>query len=176
VSALDLTEIAETILDVATAALDEIPTFDATLLGAPDRVLPTPGLPVDDCCDQLAVHVDPLATLFGRDTRNVAWIYSVTFTLTIGRCLPAPVKLPGGKYRPPTVDELAAAARQINADGWALWNGLHNAILRDGALPPECGKAAIQNAVARDPSGGCGGWTIPVVLTVDGYETAPVGS
>ncbi len=175
--ALTITDIGETILDVLVAALDELPSFDPDLLPSPPRYLQTPGLPVDDCCDQIAVHVDPFRTIVSRDTRQVGWIYSVDFNITHGRCLPQPTPVKG-KALPvaPTADAIAASAHQLNCDGWAMWNALHNAILRDGVLSPDCGKAAIQPLVARDPSGGCGGWVGAVTLTVDGYTPAPPGS
>jgi hypothetical protein len=169
---LVITEIGETILDVLVAALDELPTFDPELVGAPARYLQTPGLPVDDCCEQIAVHVDPMRTLVSRENRQVGWIYSVQFNITHGRCVPGP----DAKGKPPTAEAIARSAHQLNCDGWAIWNALHNAILRDGALPPDCGKAAIEPLVARDPSGGCGGWVGNVSITVDGYTPATPGS
>jgi hypothetical protein len=173
VSALDLVTIGDVILDVVEDALNTLPAEDPNLLGAPPRVLSTPGLPVDDCCEQVALHVGPIRTRVSRDTKQVGWIYEVDFNLTVGRCVPTP-EVTGKKIELPSVAALEASARQINADGWAIWNALHNAILRDGALPPECGKAAIQPLTPRDPSGGCGGWVGIVTLTVDGYD--PGGS
>lgn len=173
-SALDAHEIGEEILAVAAAALDEIPDFDSALLGAPDRQLVTPGLPVDDCCEQLAVHIDPFGSLVGRDTKNVGWMLTARYSITLGRCVPAPTKS-AGKIVLPSVADLAAFARQINADGWALHNGLHGAVLRD-YLGDRCGKVSFGPVSARDPSGGCGGWTAEITLTIDGYETALPGS
>lgn len=169
-SALDAHEIAETIRDVVAAALDEIPSFDDTLLGAPERQLVTPGLPVDDCCEQLAVHIEPLSALAGRDNRNVGWMLTARYVITLGRCVPQPT-VSKGKTTLPPVEDLEASSRQINADGWALHNALHGAVL-SGYLGDRCGKAAFGPVTPRDPSGGCGGWTAEVTLTVDGYETA----
>ena len=156
---------------VAVAALDLIPTMSGSedLSGCPDRALVTPGLPVDDCPEQLAVHVDPVGELasFQRKSKNL-WLNQASFTITISRCLTG-ASFEGFAYVEPTVEALEAAARQGNADVWALWNGLRNAY-RDGLIFEHCDKVVFHPATARNPSGGVGGWTFVIDAVIDGYD------
>ena len=165
-SVLDVHTEADLIRQVAVAALDLVGDEDG-LLGAPDRSLVTPGLPVDDCCEQIAVHVGPIrrrqTVARGRVGRN-AWRSEVEFTVTVGRCIPGPDDRGNG----PTVEQLEESARQINADGWALWNAVNNAY-RDGIILGGCDPVDIGPMVDRNPSGGCGGWTLPIVAVVNGF-------
>lgn len=168
-SVLDLHAIAVEILEAAADSLDEIPDADATLDGAPTRQVVSPGIPADDCCPQLAVWVDPIGPLPAqRETRMAAWITAPTFFVTVTRCQPV-AELNGTEIVLPDAAAVTAAAEQHNADGWALWNGLHEAV-RQQRILAACDKALFDPATARDPSGGCGGWTIAIRVTVPGYE------
>lgn len=158
---------------MAVASLNLIPTMPGSedLAGAPDRAYLTPGVPVDDCCEQLTVYVDPVGQLDTARAARVskfAWINMASFTITTGRCLPGS-NFEGVTYVAPTPEAMSASARQLNADGMALWNGMRNAY-RDGLILAGCELVRFRPLVARNPSGGCGGWTLVVEAQVDGYE------
>ncbi|HET9520696.1 MAG TPA: hypothetical protein VFO73_06615 [Candidatus Limnocylindrales bacterium] len=165
---LDLHAAALEILEAAADSLDEIPDVDATLDGAPARQFVSPGLPADDC-PMLVVWVDPIGPLPAqRDVKLAAWITAPTFNVTVTRCQPTPT-LNGSELILPDPADLTAAALQHNADGWALWNGLHAAVQQQRILAA-CDKAIFDPAVARDPMGAIGGWTMQIRVTVPGYE------
>ena len=165
---LDLQALAEEFLDACVDALDTIPSFDPGLGGAPGRSFVAPGQPQYDCCPdgQLTVHVplvssDPVLTLQNHERRNI-----VTLTATILRCVPASDE--AGNYA--LAADLLAAAEQVNADGWALWNGIFNAI-SSGDLFRLCDKIQWLGLRSITPSGGCGGWTLTLSVQFDGYQT-----
>lgn len=177
----DLNDLALALLAGAAAAIDEILLGSSGLEGAPDRQLVTAGDPVDDCCEQLAVHINPVqeaptdlskgpGQTGKRHTR--AWLNQVSFTVTVGRCVPT-VEVVGNKPVLPTVAAILASAAQINADGWALWNGLHNQV-QAGDIFGGCTNVIFDSLVARTVSGGCGGWTLTIRAYVGGYR--PTGT
>lgn len=177
----DIYDLAVDLLNGAVASLDEIPLADATLKGSPERRIISPGVPVDDCCEQLAVHINPVSEAATGLTqgpgavgtrKNRAWINLVHFTITIGRCIPT-VEVVNNKPVLPTADEITEASKQIDADGWALWNGVHNRIAA-GEIFDRCSAVFFDPLNARTPSGGCGGWTLDLRAHVDGYR--PIGS
>lgn len=169
----DLHAIAEELLQHAADALDTIPGFDPALLGAPARQFISPGLPVWDC-EQLAVYVPSIAELDttpgGLDTgrrANRAWVNDVSLIVGIVRCC-----IPDEPT--PSALALTAAAAQLHADAWALWNHLHN-VKSSGQFLSLCDEATFEPIIAAAPSGGCGGWTMTVRVALDGYQE-PVGS
>lgn len=164
-SVLDVHTAAETLRDIAAAALNIVGEEDG-LDGAPERQLVTPGLPVDDCCEQVAVHVGPVTKLAIGNQPKRAWRSQVTFTISTGRCIPGPDDDGEG----PSVAALEESARQINADGWALWNAVNNAIA-DRLVFAECDPVNVGPLTDRNPSGGCGGWTLQIDAVVDGFAT-----
>ena len=163
--------LAEELLDAAVDSLDTIPLFDATLDGAPERRLVTAGAPVLDCCDQLAVDVvqvlDAATGPGGLSTgrKIAAKINHVYLTTTITRCFP----MPDSKGDPPPIAEIEAASRQIDADGWALWNHLYN-LWRGDQLFTLCGEVFWDSLRPLGPSGGCAGWTLAIHVSLSGYE------
>lgn len=177
-SPVDLGQVAQDLLDAATAALDTIPTYDPSLAGAPERRFVSAGPPVWDCCEQLVVHAAGVAQEFTRPSsppaatgqrhRYGAWLWKASLTLTVGRCVPEGELLANGKYVPPDVAALDAAAAQINADGWALVNGIANRLFA-GQLHDRCSGWQWDALNSVDPAGGCGGWTINFRVTIDGY-------
>lgn len=176
----DLHALAVAILGVAAESLDTIPSFEPHLEGAPDRQLVSPGLPVDDCCPQLAVHVEsaqdadtsPSGLPAGkRDI--IGKINHVTIIVRATRCVPSGVDSKGN-YSTPSVEELEAAAEQINADGWALWNHIYN-LKADGELLSLCSELFFDGLVSIPPQGACGGWTLTLRARLDGY-IEPIGS
>lgn len=162
----DLQALAEDLLEVAVDALDSIPTFDPGLAGAPDRSYVSPGMPSFDCCDQLTVHIPGVNELpqANNTHQQGARKNIVIFTVTATRCIPS---LENGNI--PEAAEITAAAAQTNADGWALWNHIWNAI-RSGELFSICGPVSWDGLRAINPSGGCGGYVLTLRAEVEGYE------
>lgn len=159
------------LLAASADALDTIPLFDPTLEGAPDRQVITAGQPVMDCCDQLAATATqvldaPLAPGGLAAGRKIAGkINHVAMAVTITRCYP----MPDENGQPPTTDEQTEAARQINADGWALWNHLYN-MWRADLLFTFCDELFFDSMRPLGPSGGCAGWVLQIRISLDGYE------
>lgn len=165
----DLHALAVEFKDVCVAALDTIPTADPTLSGAPDRTFVSPGTPVADCCEQLAVVVNPLAARAAQPGAK-AMINIVTLVAVATRCIPTGVG-EGQTYRAPKATELEAAARQIDADGWALWNHVQNA-MRDGSFLGQCDVKEFLAMQQLAPAGGCAGWQLTVQASLDGYGSS----
>ena len=164
----DLHDLARDLLEACADALDTIPTYDATLEGAPSRQFVAPGPVALDCCDQLAVHV---GTLVEGDSQpfqpkaSIARINRVTLVATASRCVP----VPDAQMNPPPVAEQEAAAQQINADKWAIWNHIYN-LIRDGLLFDQCCDVIWEGITALTPNGGCGGSSLLITVCFDGYE------
>lgn len=171
----DLFVLAEELLSFAAEALDTIPIYDATLNGAPDRQIVYWGMPVDDC-EQLVVYVPNIGEadttpggLAAAVRPRVGRIDHVTVNVRIIRCcLPSGSESSMGDYSPPTPTQINATSEQILADGWALWNHLHNA-KSSGVLRSLCDEMFFNGLIAVPPSGGCGGWVAPVRVQLDGY-------
>lgn len=163
----DLYELAQEYLAACVDALDTIPAFEPGLGGSPARSYVSPGLPQYDCCPdgQLTVHVpsvisDPSLTLKNHERRNI-----VSLTATILRCVPAADE--SGNFA--SVADIQAAAEQVDADGWALWNYIFNAI-SSGDLFRLCDRIEWLGLRSITPSGGCGGWTLTLSVQFDGYQ------
>jgi hypothetical protein len=166
----DLHVLAGDFLDACIDALDTIPTYAPGLAGAPERTFISPGRPVLDCCDQLAVHVEALtemnATGSGQKARHGARTNLVTLIATSTRCIPT-----GTASAPPSPTELTDAAEQLDADAWALWNHVWNMIRAD-QLFMLCGEVFWDGLRALAPSGGCAGWVLQLRVQEEGYEEA----
>lgn len=172
----DLDLVALDFLTVAATVLDTIPTYDGleTLKGAPERRYLSPGKPFPDC-DQLTVYVPRVGedttrpTGLGAGTRHKQEFRAniVTFVVTLYRCVP---KI-GSDLKAPRTDAQEAADAQLNADAWALWNGLWNR-LRSGELRPRCSLVYMDSLAALPNSGGYGGWELTLRAQVEGYEQA----
>jgi hypothetical protein len=171
----DLQSLAVEYLDACIAALDTIPTYAPGLGGAPVRTFISPGVPALDCCPQLSVHaafgnevVQGPSPLSGGRGATFTRVNHVTLVATIARCIPTGSSSKGN-YVPPSEAEISAAAKQTNADAWALWNHLYN-LVRAGQLFTLCGGVFWEGLRPLQPSGGCGGWTLTVRVATDGYE------
>lgn len=164
----DLHDLAREFLEACVEALDTIPDYDATLAGAPERTFVAPGPVALDCCDQLAVHV---GTLLEGDSApfqpkaSVARINLVTLVATASRCVP----VPDNNGNPPPVLDQEEAARQINADKWAIWNHIYNLVNAD-LLFDKCCDVIWGGLTALQPNGGCGGSQLLITVCFDGYE------
>lgn len=178
----DLHDLAEAVLDEAVEALDSIPDFDPTLEGAPERYFVSPGIPVADfvgrdCCSQIAVWVTPTTegdtTPAGPDagmrSSRFAWINYVGLNIAASRCIPTGDSSAVGIYTPPSAAVLTEASRQLNADGWALWNHMHNAVHAERILA-HCDQVFIDGITAAIPSGGCAGWLLTMRAALGGYS------
>jgi len=167
----DLYAAAQELLAASAEALDTIPFSDPSLAGSPERQLITAGIPVLDCCDQLSVDVtnvvdapiEPGGLPQGR--RIAGKINHVGLAVSIARCYPGPDEA----GNPPSVDEQQEAARQIDADGWALWNHLYN-LWRADLLFATCKEMFFDSLRPLGPSGGCAGWVLLIHISLDGYE------
>lgn len=172
----DAHAIAALLRDSAAEALDTVHAFDATLDGAPDRLIVSPGPSVDDCCPQLAVYIMAFAAadttpggLASGKRHQFGMVNHVTFQIRSTRCIPTGFDPSTGQYSPPPVAALNAASRQLNCDGWALWNHLYHLQASD-LLLNLCDEVFFDGINAIQPSGGCGGWVAQIRAYVDGYE------
>lgn len=164
----DLHEKAVAFLDAAVAALDW------TDAGPPVRAYVNAGMPAMDC-EQLVVWVEALGeSLFragaGAESRakaiNRGGLAKATVRLQVIRCVPQP-KLAGARLTWPDPTDLQAAAATIDADGWAIWLGLNDA-LKHGALSAECAGAERLGAEKLLPQGGFGGWNFAWRVPLEG--------
>lgn len=166
----DLNTLCHDILDAAVTALDDIQSFAPALEGAPGRRFVSAGQPALDCCNQLSVNASTIReaqtepTGLGAGTRHKQnfRINHVGVNVWITRC---------GEWQvlPPTPQELEALAEQVNADGWALWNGLWNQA-RAGTLVSICDEVFFDALTPLQPSGGCSGWLLSLRVQLAGYD------
>lgn len=167
----DLHDLANELLDASIEALDTIPLYDATLSGAPSRTFVAPGPVALDCCEQLAVHVGAVSeggSAPELPAASFARINRVQLAITASRCVP----VPDSHGNPPPALEQEAAAAQINADKWALWNHLYN-MIRNGDLFSRCCDVIWGVVTPLQPNGGCGGSRLSITVCFDGYEEVP---
>lgn len=167
----DLDLLAHDLLDVCVEALGTIPGYLPTLAGAPVRSFVSPGQPALDCCDQLTVHVPNVVERAATPKPSHGRLNVPNLLVTITRCVPTG-EITASSYTPPSVAEEEAAAAQMNADGWALWNHIWNQV-RAGTFLTRCDQVTVGNLTALIPEGGCGGWTLGFAATLDGYEETP---
>src|SRR5512138_2513465 len=163
----DLYDAATEFLNACIAALDTIPLSEPTLDGAPTRAFVVGGQPAADCCPQLTVHTPSLGEFYAAPIQpkaSFARINRVNYLATLFRCLPGPQ----ANGDPPEVADQEAAAEQISADGWALWNHIWN-MVRAGVLFSGC-EPMVESMTELVPSGQCGGWILAVSASLDGYE------
>lgn len=162
--------IAQLLLDSSAEALNTIPAFDATMDGAQSRQFLSPGQPVMDCCGQLAVFI-PFINMGGDETGK-SYLHGarnyVTYHIISSRCIPNGFDPTTGIYNPPLAASLTAAAKQIDYDGWVLFNHLFH-LQASGLLLNLCDQVFFDGLNALLPSGGCAGWMAQIRAEVDGY-------
>jgi hypothetical protein len=148
-----------------------VAALNLTATGAPTRVYVADG-PVALDCEQVTVHfasigqadTSPSSPALQPARRAVTASVGVAgMIVTATRCVPV-VSQEG---RPPSASAIEASARVIAADGWAIWNHLHNEV-RAGSLFAGCQGLYIDPALPITPSGGVGGWTLAVRLPLEG--------
>lgn len=170
---LDLHALAQELLVASVESLDTIPGFDPGLGGAPDRSFISPGLPVFDCCEMLTVHAVPVIE---SDTTTIALgagkrharINLVLLIVSAVRCIPVAMD----EENLPTPEQMSAAAEQLNADAWALWNHLWH-LWKEEDLFTRCGQVFWDGIFPIAPSGGCAGSTVNFRVSLDGYDDVP---
>lgn len=171
----DLFALADEFLNHCADALDTIAADDPTLQGAPDRQLVSPGQPVFDCCDQLAVEItltqdadtQPLGLAAGKRA-TFGRIPLVTLAGWATRCIPSIVDTPTGGIIIPTAEELHESGRQLAADAWSLYNHLFN-VQQSGQFRTLCSEVFFVGVTPVLPSGGCGGNVVTIRAQLDGY-------
>ncbi|HEY1309284.1 MAG TPA: hypothetical protein VGF24_37350 [Vicinamibacterales bacterium] len=169
----DLWAAADELLLASAQALDTIPVYDPTLVGAPDRQFVDFSLSALDCCDQLTVVVnqvlsgslEPGGNQAGRQT--YMRLNHVYFAVTISRCVP----MPADDGTPPSIADMIASSKQLDADGWALWEHLYHLWTAD-LLFTFCDELFWDSLRPIGPSGGCAGWVLQVHTSLDGYPEA----
>jgi len=131
-----------------------------------------PGTPAIDC-EMLTVHAPgvgeaPTGPAVGAlDAGHRGKFGQVTLSsllVTVTRCDAQPAF-------EDTPDPVAKAqvAERVLKDVWILWNGLYRLIETDG-LFFGCGEKYLDPAQAIQPQGGMVGWTIPIRLSIPGYN------
>lgn len=166
----DLQDLAQEFLDACVEALDSIPDSAPDLGGAPGRSYIAPALPAFDCCPQLTVHVSgvtPSPTSPGTATgtsASSALVSVAGLVATIVRCVEAGESIP--------TETMTAEAAQINADGWALWNGILWKIREEG-LFSQCGEVFWDGLRPVQAQGMCAGWVLNLRVLIDGYDPTP---
>jgi hypothetical protein len=165
---VDLTTLAQSLLDSAAAALA------STSSGPVARTLLAHGPPVFDCCDLCAVHVQSLGEheLARPGAPNMQQVDPaiplVTFVLTFGRCYPI---VGGGiTITPPTAAAMTAGTAALQEDLWTVYNYLKSRARASTLFPSRpCRSVKFTPAIPVGPDGGCAGWTLTVAVSLDGY-------
>lgn len=161
-AATDLQTLAEDVLDAGEQILE-------ATNGAPAFRYISHGPPVFDCCPQLAVSItnigeatttagDPLAIGSRKNRVNLTGL-----TVTLAHCHP----VVDDEGDPPDAAARTAAAAALNADAWALWNGLWR---MRGDLFADCDLVFFDGMVPIEPSGGCAGWVMVIRFELPGYD------
>lgn len=173
-----LYEALDELLTYSCAVLDTIPTFAETadLDGAPDLRFITPGLPAVDCCPAIWAYsgliaeasTSPARAALDPLHRSGAFprINLPTLNIMVARCTPTM----SATGEPPSSLEQAAVARQVYADGWALWVELSRAV-RDNLLFNRCKELSTDSWVPLDPEGGCAGSLFTLRVNLGGFPS-----
>lgn len=167
----DLFAAAHELLLASAEALDTVPDLLGTAFdGAPERQYVSPGNVTHDCCEQLAVWVNPI----GEGARSpgvdapIAQVIRPTLRIHATRCVPTGT-IVAKRYVPPDASAISAASEQILADGWALWNHIFNLINAD-LLFQRCLDLVQWRMLALQPMGGCAGWEMQFTVGLEGYR------
>jgi hypothetical protein len=177
-------EALDELLTYAAQVLDTIPTFPETadLAGAPAARFITAGLPAIDCCPAMYAYgpsvveatTSPANASLDPAQRSGAFprVNLPTLNLTVVRCTPA---FQNDQASPPTDAQQAAVARQVYADGWALWVELSRAV-RQNLLFIRCKGAFMDSWTSLDTSGGCAGATFSMRVPLNGFTSVLPGA
>lgn len=167
-----IAQTAQALLDAAFEAVSD------TVGGEPSVSYLSPGLPaLDRGCDTLAVWssliadeqtqpLTPLPQLGQR--RRIAWLNIVTYNVQIARCIRVGRETQGG-YSVPTVEQMTTDAEKVMQDGWALWNGISQAVRDDALFGGPCQDVKFPTMAAMTPQGAMAGWVLTVQAELAGY-------
>lgn len=158
-------ELASALLLVAEDALG------TTIGGTPERSYVAPAEPPWDCCPFLAVFVPAIAegttaagggglALGHRATAGA--VNLIGFQILAIRCAPE-FSFEGL----PTPAQIESVARQVQQDGWALWNGLRHAI-REDLFASLCSEVYLDLGSMVNEQGTCVGWRFSVRVALGG--------
>lgn len=171
-AAFDLYDAAAELLDASAAALATTPG------GAPGSRYVSMGPPVYDCCDLLTVHAAETTPVVMAESGSQAMpqlrpaVPMVGLVVTALRCYPI---IEGGvSIGVPNAATLGAVSRDLYGDGWTLLFYLRG-LARSNRLFADrpCRAVAIGPLAPTPTQGGCAGWTVTVVVQVDGFDPAP---
>ncbi len=167
-AASDLQDLAQDVLDAAALIL--------ATTGNPEieRAFVSHGPPALDCCNQLAVNVGQIGEAATQATSVLqpglrhafARVNLTTLLITVTRCHPTLDDFDN----PPSAEALTAAAAELNADAWALWNGLYR---MQETLFEACDLVFFDGSVPLVPQGACAGWMMQIRFELGGYNPFP---
>lgn len=145
--------------------------------GAPKNQYVAHGPPAYDCPDSLIVNTGMLGYsdytrgLNARTDPKMPLVLVAPLTLTVLRCVNQQAMPSGGvQIRPALLAAIQADAQKVYADGWALFVGINQAY-QDGSLfaGHPCRPFEISGGLPVSPEGGALGWTLDVIVALDGY-------
>lgn len=179
---------ATSLLDCVCEQLDALHTEAPGLAGCPCRKMVIAGAAAADGCDggcstppagqfpgQLTVAVQRLFTtnrqVFpreaqdARDARNCALpvVMAATLAVTVFRCSP----LPSDGGCPPSPDDLAATALQVNADMVAVQRAALCCFASEGTDRPNGRRYVLGATTMIGPQGGCVGFQTLVTVLLE---------
>lgn len=172
-----LFEALENLLAVTLAALDTIPTFDASLDGAPGCAYIAPGPPPWDTYPCVIAYTSgpAVADTFplqpslspGHRTTRHGEVNLVAMSVVVLRCAWEP-----SDEAPDTIDgdAITRSARQSSADLWAALSGIRQAKREERLFAPEDREFFIDPTVAVNQQGGAVGWQVNLRTQLDGYS------
>jgi hypothetical protein len=197
--ALSITAIQTAAMDLLTcvcAAIDQLPSQVAGLMGCPCRTGVVAGTPAADGCDedctapgpgewpgQLTVNVARLFASDGqsfprerdvftvRDKRNCQppQVTAVELVITLFRCTP----LPSDLGCPPSMADLTANAMQIHADMLAVQQGILCCFADTDPTRLRGRRYTVGDTRALGPQGGCAGFETRVIVALDDCIPCP---
>jgi hypothetical protein len=153
-----------------------------TPAGAPANQYVAHGPPAYDCPESLIVNTGALS--YGGFRRSGETSYTedpkmhvvpiAPLTVTVLRCVNRQAMPSGGlAITPASLAAIQADAQIVYRDGWSLFCGLRKAY-RDGTLFSgfPCRFYDMSDALPVAPEGGALGWTLDVVVQLDGFDPA----
>jgi hypothetical protein len=155
----------------------------ASVNGAPTNQYVAHGPPAYDCPDSLIVNTGAVA--YGPFARGPSQgtavldpkshvVPLVPLTVTVLRCVNQQAMPSGGvAIQPAKLAAVQADAQKVYRDGWSLFCGLRK-MNRDGTLFAgfPCRFYDMTGALPVSPEGGALGWTLDVIVQLDGFDPA----
>lgn len=146
----------------------------ATAAGVPSRVFIHNGDVPFDCPTQLTVHtgsieraqVSPSSAPLDRSQVKFPQVIRALLVVTCLRAVPLAREANDTIILPATADVDASAATQM-IDGWALFEGVHQAHRAGTLHGPGWRSYDVGPAAPVATSGQAGGWQLPVLISID---------